>query len=59
MSPVAAARLTCTTSVEVKIAYSASELWTAWRAMGVTTHLMRENEGKLDFVSYLSISTAT
>jgi hypothetical protein len=31
MSPVAADRLTCTTSVEVKIAYHASELRTAQR----------------------------
>ena len=35
MSPVAADRLTCTTSVEVKIAYNASELWTAQQSNGV------------------------
>jgi hypothetical protein len=34
MSPVAAERLTCTTSVEVNIACNASELWTAQHASG-------------------------
>jgi len=63
MSPVAADRLTCTTSVEVKIAYGDKVRvygQTAQRGRGVSkTHLVWENEGKFNFVGCLCIPTTT
>lgn len=44
MSPVAAERLTCTTSVEVNIACNASELWTAQQASGMSEYAPRVGE---------------
>ena len=60
MSPVAADRLTCTTSVEVKIAYQRIGVMdrSAVKLGDVKTHLVRENERKFYFVRYLCISTA-
>jgi hypothetical protein len=63
MSPVSAARLTCTTSVEVKMAYqprhrSYTQL-SSKVGRCVKTHLVRENEGKFYFVRYLGIPTTS
>jgi hypothetical protein len=61
MSPVAADRLTCTTSVEVKMAYqtNASELWMDSSAVRLKTHLVGKHERKFYFVRYLGITTTT
>jgi hypothetical protein len=61
MSPVAADRLTCTTSVEVKIAYQTHRSYGQLSSKfgDVKTHLVGENERKFYFVRYLGIPTTT
>jgi len=59
MSPVAADRLTCTTSVEVKIAYATRRSYGQLSRLSESkeTHLVREDERKFYFVSYFCIPT--
>lgn len=59
MSPVAADRLTCTTSVEVKIACTTRRSYGQLSRLGKSeeTYLVREDERKFYFVSYFCIPT--
>jgi len=59
MSPVAADRLTCTTSVEVKIAYATRRSYGQLSRLSESeeTYLVRENERKFNFVGYFCIPT--
>jgi hypothetical protein len=58
MSPVAADKLTCTTSVEVKIAYECVGVTdSSSRRTRLKTHLVWEDERKFYFVANFGIPT--